>query len=380
MAKPSERVITIPRMGTLQLMLEDMFARLDVKYIMPPPSTAKTIEIGVRHSPEFSCLPLKVTLGNFIEAIEAGADTCLMAGGCGPCRFGYYAQVQKEITKDLGYDVDWIVLEPPKKGFISFLRTFKKIAPHLSIRFIWRQALTSFEKARQYDSLEKRLLHNRAYELEVGASEKAYTEAVDILRPAVSKEEIAELAEVALKHMDESVAMDKTKDVLKVGIVGEFFMLLEPMVNFDIEKWLGERGVMVDRAVYTTDWIAPSLANQVGGLSKEEVSKYADKYLSHTVGGDGQQTIAHTVLYVEEGYDGIVHLMPFTCMPETIAKSILPKVSKDLNIPLLTLVVDEQTGKAGFITRLEAMLDMMWARRAAKAGHDDWIPAGAGTH
>ena len=55
----------------------------------------------------------------------------------------------------------------------------------------------------------------------------------------------------------------------------------------------------------------------------------------------------------------MIHLSPFTCMPEIIAKSILPQVSKDLNIPVLSITVDEHTGEAGVITRLEAFIDLL---------------------
>ena len=57
--------------------------------------------------------------------------------------------------------------------------------------------------------------------------------------------------------------------------------------------------------------------------------------------------------------------MPFTCMPETIAKSILPQVSRDLGIPVLSLVIDEMTGRAGVATRLEAFTDLARFRRRA---------------
>ena len=38
------------------------------------------------------CLPAVDQPGNYLEAM-GGADAILMAGGWGPCRFGYYAQV-----------------------------------------------------------------------------------------------------------------------------------------------------------------------------------------------------------------------------------------------------------------------------------------------
>jgi len=79
----------------------------------------------VAHSPEFACLPLKINIGNFIEALEKGADTIVMAGGVGPCRFGYYGQVQKEILKDLGYDFEMIILEPPQGHLIDLIKKIR---------------------------------------------------------------------------------------------------------------------------------------------------------------------------------------------------------------------------------------------------------------
>ena len=94
-------------------------------------------------------------------------------------------------------------------------------------------------------------------------------------------------------------------------------------------------------------------------LSHEKVKQAAQPYLNHKVGGHGLETIGETVLYAQNNYDGVIHLSPFTCMPEIIAKSILPQVSKDLNIPVLSITVDEHTGEAGVITRLEAFIDLL---------------------
>ncbi|MFO7819528.1 MAG: CoA protein activase, partial [Halanaerobacter sp.] len=82
-------------------------------------------------------------------------------------------------------------------------------------------------------------------------------------------------------------------------------------------------------------------------------------YLNHEVGGHGLETIGETVLYAQDNYDGVIHLSPFTCMPEIIAKSILPGLSKDLAMPVLSITVDEHTGEAGVVTRLEAFVDLL---------------------
>ena len=42
-----------------------------------------------------------------------------------------------------------------------------------------------------------------------------------------------------------------------------------------------------------------------------------------------------------------------------MSQNIFPKMREDVNLPILSLIMDEQTGKAGYITRLEAFVDLM---------------------
>lgn len=357
--------VTSPHMGVVEYLLDDLFERLNVCYFSPPKTSSKTLKLGVKYAPEFACLPLKINIGNFIEALEVGADTLIMAGGTGPCRFGYYAQVQKQIVESLGYDFEMVVIEPPAAELWDFIHKFKYFAPHMSIWRIWKEVKTSFRKAQVFDEIEKKVLECRAYEVNFGDTSRSYKKAINIIKKARSPEEIASAREQALSIVD-GVKKDSARDVLRVGIVGEFYVLLEPFVNFDIEEFLGNKGVYLERAVYITDWIGISNANPVSGVSDAEMQEKARGYLSHFVGGEGQATIGHIVKFAQEGFDGVIHLFPFTCMPETIAKSIFSKLSRELDVPILSLVIDEQTGKAGVTTRLEAFIDLLRSKRRAK--------------
>jgi predicted nucleotide-binding protein (sugar kinase/HSP70/actin superfamily) len=156
------------------------------------------------------------------------------------------------------------------------------------------------------------------------------------------------------------------RNCLKVGIIGEFFILLEPFVNFDVEEYLGNMGVSLERSVFLTDWISPSTKNMIMGVTDAEVAEAAKPYLNHFVGGEGLPSVGHTIIYANEGFDGVLHLFPFTCMPDTIAKSILPSISRDFDLPFLSLVIDEQTGRAGTLTRLEAFIDLLESKRKHK--------------
>jgi predicted nucleotide-binding protein (sugar kinase/HSP70/actin superfamily) len=84
-------------------------------------------------------------------------------------------------------------------------------------------------------------------------------------------------------------------------------------------------------------------------------------YLKRDVGGDGWESVGEKVIYAREGYDGIIHLAPFTCMPEIVAENIMPSTKED--IPVLTVLCDEQMARPGMITRLEAFVDLLKFRR-----------------
>lgn len=357
--------VSCPHMGHLHWMLDDLFERLGVDYVKPPPTTTKTLTIGAKHSPEFACLPLKINVGNFVEALELGADTLIMAGGHGPCRFGYYGIVEERILRDLGYDFKFIMLEPFDDGKWAFYKTFESLSPGLSIRKLWKTLKASFSKGRAFDEIYKRSLQVRAYEVNRGDTTRALKKAEQVLVPAYTPEEIEEGARESLAIID-AVDQDLDREVLKVGIVGEFFLLLEPFSNFGLEEILGHMGVYIERSVWVTDWIAPNRDNKIYGFPKQLVEEKAAPYLSHNVGGEGRETIGSIVLMAERGFDGIIQLLPFGCMPENIATSIIPKVQREHDIPVLTLAFDEQTGRAGLVTRVEAFVDLLVARRGSK--------------
>lgn len=358
--------ITWPQLGNLDIVISDLMTAAGREFIPPIKSTSRTLQLGVRYSPEFACLPLKITIGNFIEAMEAGADTLMMAGGIGPCRFGYYAQIQEAILREQGYDFEMIVLEPPAMGWRLFTDAIRRIAPGKSLLEIAKLTKLAFRKGRAVDMVEKEVIKLRAFERVKGSTTKAYKDTLKLFRETpFEKKAIDDAKEEALEIV-RAVDKDTEKRPLRVGIVGEFYLLLEPFANYDIEEYLGRAGASLERSVYLSDWISPVNKSMIGGVPEEVITEAASPYLNHFVGGEGQTTVGHAAHFAREGFDGIIQIFPFTCMPDTIAKSILPLVSRDYDIPVLSLVVDEQTGKAGLITRLEAFLDLLWSKRAQR--------------
>jgi len=352
--------VTFPHMGYLWISLKAMLEYLGVEVQEPPPTTKKTLILGSKHAPEFACLPLKLNLGNFMEAAEIGADTILMAGGCGPCRFGYYAQVEYDILQDLGYKYQLVVVEPPEKHISEFLARIRYITGGRP----WWQVINAirfgYMKARVVDDLEKLAQWRRPREITPGSTDQAFSSALQLIIKAGHPRDIPK-AKLQGTHLMNQVQVDERKPVVKIGIVGEIYTLLEPFTNLDVERHLGRMGAEVNRSICLSEWINDHLFMGLikGTRSSKEARRAAPPYLNHFVGGHGQESVGSTVLYAKQGYDGVIQLLPFTCMPEIVAQSILPGVSADLDIPVLTLVVDEQSGDAGTITRLEAFIDLL---------------------
>lgn len=68
--------------------------------------------------------------------------------------------------------------------------------------------------------------------------------------------------------------------------------------------------------------------------------------------------------YLYSGVDGLVCLVCFGCGPDSLMVDVIQRAAKERGtVPLVTLTIDEHTGEAGLVTRLEAFVDMVRRRR-----------------
>ena len=361
--------VTFPHAGQAWVPLSTVFAKAGVECIVPPPCSKRTLSLGVKYSPEWVCLPFKLNLGNFIEAMEMGADTLVYVAGPGLCRLGYYAKVAEQILRDAGYQFEMVTFDWQEKQIVGLAEFLRKLLPGRSWPQIVADIKFGLSQLATMDDLERMALRLRAREATPGQITRIWRSAGQRVAAAWTDADLKRVkAEIVREY--EEVPLNPKADPLRVGLLGEFFMVIEPFVNMDVEDALGRMGVEVVRHAFFSDWAKIWLFLEALGLSHgRKVRKAAEPYLSRDVSGDALQTLGETILHQKEGFDGIIHLLPFTCMPEIIAQSIMPKVTRDHQIPVLSIVLDEQMGRAGFLTRIEAFVDLMQRRRALrKAG------------
>ena len=352
--------VSIPLLGNLHIALRPLFERLGVDYIIPPPNSRKTMSLGARYGPEGLCIPFKLTLGNMIEAAEMGADTMVQVGGYGTCRLGYYAKVQEQVLRELGYDFEMVLLGVSERKLVGFLQTIKKLAGNAP----WRKIIPAFRfglcKLHTLDRVERLAQKNRPLEAEPGVVNRLYRQAVTDIDNADGVGTLHKIEAAYSAGIDELKKREHFSPLI-VGITGEFYVVLEPFSNHDVEQELGLMGVEVRRKTFISDWTKFSwFLNPLGVNENERIHRAALPYLKRDIGGDGWETVGEKVLHAGT-YDGIVHLAPFTCMPEIIAQNIMPSTRE--HIPVMTVICDEQLAKPGVQTRLEAFVDLLRWRR-----------------
>lgn len=294
------KTIVIPRMGESTDAFKNFFNRLNIKCIYPPTITTKTFELGNERIDEFMCFPAKVTMGNFRESLEQGNKILVMWDSCGDCRLKCYWSLQKHVLIKLGYkDFEMIPITP--------LNIIKQVYYLSEGNVNLYQIINSIMK-----------LYN----------------------------EIKRIKQDSFKI-----------DGINIGLIGEIYTINCPEINMNLIKKLKELG-----AGYKNYVAIMTFLKEVYYLKRK--SKYRDiasEYMPHKekIGGHGFQSIVHLLEAIDEGLDGVIHIMPFPCSPESVVSPILDIIAEKYNFPLIHLIFDEHTGEAGIETRLEAFVDMI---------------------
>jgi predicted nucleotide-binding protein (sugar kinase/HSP70/actin superfamily) len=357
--------ITFPHMGQIYIALKALFNHIGVEPVVPPASTRRTLSLATRYSPEGLCIPYKITLGNMIEGLEKGADTILTVGGTNTCRMGCYHQIQNHVLRKMGYsDMQMFPIELANNKFGGFMGVLKRVAPDAAWLRIFSAFNFAIAKMTVLDDLEILANEIRPLEVNPGTTGRIYRQGIAAVDEAssyfslfrASREYKARLRNIEKKTFEQP---------LKILIVGEIYVVLDPFSNLDIEAELNKLGVITRRSLYISRWVKWSLfLNPIGIDRWGQVHRAAGPYLKRDIGGDGWETVGEK-LAGSRHFDGMVQLSPFSCMPETMAQNFMSRIREGL--PVLSVSLDEQTSKAGLITRIEAFTDMLKRKKSLRS-------------
>ncbi len=67
--------------------------------------------------------------------------------------------------------------------------------------------------------------------------------------------------------------------------------------------------------------------------------------------------------FLNNGVDGVISVVAFACGPDSLMMEVVQQRARSSPVPYMNLALDEHTGEAGMITRLEAFLDMVMRKK-----------------
>jgi len=161
--------------------------------------------------------------------------------------------------------------------------------------------------------------------------------------------------DVALKNAIEGkvkiISEDTKQYPIKVAIVSHAYNLYDEHISMKILQKLKK----MDVKTYTAEQLSPQQLEE--GISAFGHGKYWAN--EHEMTGCAGHYIQ------DNNIDGIITLTAFGCGPDSLMIERIMRGAKTYNKPLLHLTIDEHTGEAGFITRLEAFVDMLYRKKRA---------------
>ena len=337
--------------GHYTIAFKAIFQKLGIDFVVPKRTNQETIKNGARLSPETYCFPLKANVGNYIESIKRGADTIFMITSLGgSCRMRYYSDIQEKSLREAGFRVKFVTFDQTLKDFYLKVREISG----LSFFKIMVAFLFFNQKLRLIEHLERRMNYLRPREITKGETDKILAWALEEVDKANKFISVSRLR----KNIDEKlskVKINSQKIIPRVGIIGEIFTVSDDSINFELEKKLGQEGIEAYREMDITYHLKKHLFPWRNWIMQRKIMPY----LKSTVGGHGRDAIYEMLNYVKKDFDGIIHLLPLNCMPESTVRPILQKIHLKSKIPFLSLSLDEEVGEAGIVTRIEAFSDVV---------------------
>lgn len=393
-----EKTVFIPRMVDHAFAVAAAYNKCGIKSEVLPLSDKESVDIGKRYLSGKECYPCTVTTGDIIKKIET-ADiepskmAFLMPTAAGPCRFGQYNVLQRLILKKLGYDE--VTILAPEQHSNNFVHNGKG---NEFTKTAWAGIVA-------YDLLYKCLHETRPYEINSGSADELYNRYLEKIYNTLL-DSYKNLPPVMddLKREFDNLPKYKVKKPL-IGIVGEIFVRSHVFSNEDLvrkiealggeaylapmEEWiyyvnfLAERKALskIDTAAiigfnikkFIQSRIEHSVSKPFKGFLKtlgeprtKDLLRMASPYVHDSFEGETILSIGKAVDFIERGCCGIINVMPFGCMPGTIVTALMKVLSKDYDIPCISIPYDG-TESTVIELQLEAFMEAASGRRVIAA-------------
>ncbi len=385
-----KRTIYIPYMCDHGRMIASSMKANGVLAEALPMANKQSVDIGRKFTSGKECYPSILTTGDIVKKatspdFDPEASAFFMATASGPCRFGQYNKFHRMVLDELGFPHVPIYTMDQGENYGEDTRSlgthFRKLA--------WNGIM-------YIDLLQKLQRETRPYELKRGETDNLYENCVRKAEVALeNRQSLTDHAREA-NNAFAKIAVDRSKPRPLIGVIGETYVRCNEFANNflarNIERLGGEayispfsewinyiahcrresclfekdyKGLLVE---IISDIVQRYDAYKLTKIFKgkirhfphetpiKELIRKGKPYIDDSYKGDPVLSMGKAIEYVEEGFDGIINVIPFHCMPGTVVNGVLERFQKDFyGTPCLKLSFDgqEQTNEE---TRLEAFM------------------------
>lgn len=369
-----QRTLYIPRMSTEGARcMAASFQSIGVDARVSPEGDGRTYQLARRYLNGDECLPEAVTLGNFLKVTEQpdydpSRVAFLMPTSNGPCRFGHYYPLLKQIFLDRKEPV-MVIAPSSATGYEDIGNGARDL-----VRTGWRAVVAS-------DILRKMLHLTRPFEVNPGQTDAVFSESLDRVCAALALREVShahrlrQIIKALEKARDQFRTIPRKPDYhpLLIGVVGEIFCRLNTFSNDHLVKrieayggqvWLSDVSEWVwytnDEQILNLNRRGKALSIEMLGCKIRHAVMHSDEqkllapfktdfrtipepvHTRHVLeksrpylpreGAHGEMvlSVGKTVWYQQHGAAGVIDISPFTCMNGIVSEAIYPRVSRDL--------------------------------------------------
>jgi predicted nucleotide-binding protein (sugar kinase/HSP70/actin superfamily) len=296
------------------------FHRLGAEVVVSQETTKTILDQGIKSAVDEACLPVKLYLGHLINLREQGVDTIFAP------RFVSLERKRFLCPKFLGlpevarFGVPDLpeLLDVEVNVHQNYNKTRQDIRK-LAARFNWRPWVIRHALSDAKLALEE-------YEAKLRQGRTPH----DVL--SGSKQ-----------------ITDKGK--VRIAVLGHAYNLNDAFTSMNLVAKLRQLGAKV----VTAEMLRPQDIHRAAA--------YLEKDIFWTFGKELMGAALHLLEAGE--IQGVVLVASFGCGPDSFVCELIERIYKrKKKIPVLMLTLDEHTGEAGVITRLEAFVDMLCWRLA----------------
>ena len=308
------------------------FTELGFEVVCSDPTNKLSLDLGVQETVNDACLPIKIYHGHVAE-LKDKIDVLFLPR---------MVSVRK---------LDSEVFCPKFLGLPDMIRNSIEGLPKIIDDKV--DLNRGFYPLRRLCSRIAHQLDKRGWAVEVAffRANKAQKKFSAHLAQGISAQEAIDAVTLGIEPKKTNVV----EPDVHLAILGYPYLIYDQFVNVGLLEKLAQMGIKA----WTTEMVPPErLEAQAKNLPKNLFWHFSNR------------TMRATFYYLkEQKVDGIVHVTAFGCGPDAMVDKLMELEAKGhQRTPFITLSLDEHTGEAGVLTRIEAFVDMLRLRRQ---GHEN---------